>query len=633
MCGVALPISSGGSAAARLVELCATRDDLGRVLAELEEVVSPVELAEDPVFQSCISCFPAATHALVELAYFDADFRSNLSETISHRHQADAIRTDRLIFLKVEDSPTSIESLLKAVDHAEVLGYMVLTPDPGGPVGRSVIPPPPALEDVSSSIPDHVRTLIREHMSVLGQLREVQGVPFVQQDGNLFTCAHAAAWMVHYAAVLRGLAARRPSVQFHRDAALGTIISRQFPSTGLAPWQIATVLEHFGLPVEVVTILELASEGRLAQWYDREAVWDISAALRRVATSNEEHLPTFEACIRELERAAAKCESSDGEQSEPPAGARHPSEKVVAASLLEVTTEFWIKETFTRTACQYLNSGMPAIVLHENHATVLVGYLRRRDMLAARGSRPYEAETDVVAFLASNDQIGPYSLVKVDELVAAFMDPTSTASLLIPLPRGVWMRATDAEELGARIFADSVGQCLNAIEDGTDAYKHATPDRLTQTVDLLTALLAEINSQDGAGRDLSVRSYVVPGTDFKQGFSQRRAKDPIAVVQVRLAALPKFVWVVEVIRRSKRRGEDACVLGQVVLDATDLDLRETNAHIVQVPGAIRVRGSRGAGRWHVSGVTALFASGRYHGGSDWLTSPEATASRWKTTFA
>lgn len=647
-CEIVASHASGGAASILIVELGDDphrNDLLGRLLVSHRDIVAPEELTGAlhlGTFKNCIDAFAAATHAVVELDYFDADYRSNATATIGTRHARAELRTNRLVFLEAGDTPDDLADVavtLAFVDASTPLGYMVLTPDPGGPIGRSLIPPPLEMPSVKPDVdvPAHVRTIVREQISILGNLREVRGVPFIEQDGNLFSCAHAGAWMTHYAAVLRGLSTRRHTVQFFAEAAGNHIMSRPTPPEGLTSDQIVAVLERLGLPVEVLDTLSLDRSSRFGQWYDRQEIWELGNELKAtsgVTDPDAKALDHFKALVDRCDEFE-EAEEADltalaaGEELARTEEQRHEAhlERMRLQGLITRLDAFWTMEHLTRTVCQYLNSGFPAISLMDGHAKVITGYLRRKNLRDAGDGNP--ESSDVAAFIVADDQRGPYRILRTERLARGIHSRYSVATVLIPLQRGVWMRAADAEDMGAAWFAKAVPRLLDDLDIPERRNLYIKEGDLHRLRSELSAINDQIISTHPSRRKFAVRSYVVPGTDFKRGLAHRCAHDPIAVSQVRLANLSKFVWVVEVLDREQRRPDNPCVIGEVVWDATDTDAREANALIVHVPGAIQVKSSEKVSAWQVSGVTGMYPSGRYHQNSDWAMDSDAAAARWK----
>lgn len=569
-------------------------------------------LKDNEVFAACVAACEEADHLLVELDYFDSDFRSNAALHTPLRHQAESLRTDRLIFLQKtkkwrEPSNYGVRETIECVYSEKAIGYVILNPEPGSQVGRSILPTPPSLKGVKIPISKAVRTTVHETVTIFGSHADVHGIPFMQQDGHLMTCAHASAWMVHYAGVLRGLCARRATVEFHNDQGRMWLIGRQYPSAGLTSWQVATTLEHFGLPTVTMQHLELNSQGHLPVWYDREEIWSLTDELRRVSQSEStDYVDHFHAVENQ-------CTDNNEE-------------------LLNNLDLFWLRENLTKTICQHLNSGFPCILLNKFHARVITGYLRARDL--SPDEENAGSSTAVVAFIVADDQEGPFTVVSVSEIVADLRTKYSDLSLLIPLAPGIWVAGADAELFGAPIFARGIQRGHEAIttKPGECQY-HSDPAAAITAIDKYEELIFNPRAPAEGRQGLAIRSYVVPSTDFKRGFAKRCHQDPIAINQVRLAKLPRFVWVVEVLDRGEREGGRSSVVGEVVLDPTDFDLNDTRALILHIPGAIQVRGEQGPEKWHVTSKVELYQSGRYHGSNDWMNDPVATTARWKTAQA
>lgn len=179
-----------------------------------------------------------ARSLVIETRYIDRDYRSEYSDFFSKAfgHVPDAAH--RLHFFSDELEPTQVTDLPENVDY---IGYIVIRPSTLGAVGRTMLRPPP-------DVADAVRTAVEDRVNLYGQELAVTGVPFVQQDAQLGRCAHAAAWMTHYSAHLRGEVARRMMADFSTEADPSLGIGRPIPSQGLTVQQLSELLRKFGLP-------------------------------------------------------------------------------------------------------------------------------------------------------------------------------------------------------------------------------------------------------------------------------------------------------------------------------------------------------------------------------------------------
>jgi hypothetical protein len=142
------------------------------------------------------------------------------------------------------------------------LGYIVVRPSMLGRVGRSVLQPPPGVEDA-------VRTSVRDTVNFFGQDLAVEGVPFVEQDTQLGRCAHSAAWVCHYSAFRRGDVARRSMGDFSLSTTPGLGFSRPMPSAGLTAQQLLELLRVFGLPAMFYSVRNLPSSP-LVPWAEAD---------------------------------------------------------------------------------------------------------------------------------------------------------------------------------------------------------------------------------------------------------------------------------------------------------------------------------------------------------------------------
>lgn len=268
------------------------------------------------------------TSVVVENRYVDADYRSEFALFWAQRFAETRAFAVRLHFFREPVSPDDLHRLTP--DHG-YLGYSVLRPSTIGPVGRTVVAPPPAVEEA-------VTTIIEDRVSVFGATLTVKGAPFCQQDGEFLRCAHVAAWVCHYAAFRRGLVARRLAGAFVQMAPQGFSLERSLPSKGMKANELQAVFGELGQP---------------ALFY---------------GLSNMPRVPGVDDPV------------PDTDPGDPSGSPRAPG--------------YWDTRIFS-VICRYLNSGFPVLVATANHAFVLVGWFRDGDgpirLVACDDQRgPYE---------------------------------------------------------------------------------------------------------------------------------------------------------------------------------------------------------------------------------------------------
>lgn len=182
-----------------------------------------------------------ARSVVLETRYIDLDYRSEYSSFYSRTFRSEPDSALRLHFFRAE---LGMDDLWRLPADAGYLGYIVLRPSAAGAVGRTMIQAPP--RDRAA-----IRAAVTEEVSFFGETLSVTGVPFMQQDTQLGSCAHAAAWMCHYGAFRRGLVARQTAATFglRTDPALGMV--NALPSEGMTSFQLKSLMATLDLPVRV----------------------------------------------------------------------------------------------------------------------------------------------------------------------------------------------------------------------------------------------------------------------------------------------------------------------------------------------------------------------------------------------
>lgn len=175
---------------------------------------------------------------VIENRYVDLDYRSEYSAFWSLRFESPPPFARRLHFFT---SDIRDEELHKVDDSAGYLGYAVLKPLSSGPVGRTVLSPPPQLGAVTLA-------LVEDEVSFFGRRLRVLGIPFSQQDGEYLRCAHAAAWICHYTAHRRGLVGRHSTASIVDQAPSLLSAHRALPSKGMNLNQLQAVFGAMGQP-------------------------------------------------------------------------------------------------------------------------------------------------------------------------------------------------------------------------------------------------------------------------------------------------------------------------------------------------------------------------------------------------
>ncbi|WP_146251386.1 hypothetical protein [Nocardia tenerifensis] len=503
-----------------------------------------------------------ANVVIVEGGYFDIDYRSEFSKVHDSRFAFRSPDTTRLHFFHgviADDNPYIYDFV--AQDESIYYGYTVIRPQVPGKIGRSMVSVDVEVPGIigEKEFADKVRTSVAEVVQVFGVAKKVVGVPFMEQDGHILTCAHIAAWVCHYTAVLRGAVRRRATAEFHDVGDKSAAVSRPYPSQGLNLNVVATTLRSVDLPPEVLD----------------------AASLLRYGDTNWSRRPGFSARLNELTNAESEEE-------------RNINSRPLA--------RLWVRENLGATICRYLNSKLPVILLRSPednldvaHAQVVVGYLRRseidEDALLPRRLPPQQkSDSDVTAFIVCDDQVGPYKIVLLDDLVDAIMSSIysedADTAVVVPLPRSLWLSGTAAEE-AATYWLETLAQDRL---DRLPTWQAITEDERSGVYhDNLRSFVAQVSGSEVG--QLALRSYVSTGVEFKKSFTERLGGSIELARAIGNMQLPKYVWVCEAIVRSLRsvRGGKS-VLATIVFDSTAVAIegRMTGADliplIVHLPG-------------------------------------------------
>lgn len=317
-----------------------------------------------PVLLGVLEAVAAAQTVIVERGYFDLDCRSEEAVAIMRQHRFTLVSHDRLhFFSKLLTKRVFLQAIadtnLQRKLQDAYLGYVVLrNAEPSTAVGRTMLATPRTDERLldPGTLVTRVRTRVREHITLAGIPLHVDAVPFIQQDGGLTRCAHAATWMVHYSAVLRGYITRRPVADMHPTVSDGHTSRRPLPSPGLTTDQLMDALWAVGFTPEVWLINRLTVPDQ-ASW-------------------------------------------------------RHRRELVASGQ-----PNTWHLEAFTTSVCRYLNSGLPVLLAVGDHVRVICGYLRNRELVRGRARMLSQDPSRVENFILNDDGKGPYQIEHVEDLV------------------------------------------------------------------------------------------------------------------------------------------------------------------------------------------------------------------------
>jgi hypothetical protein len=325
-----------------------------------------------------------------------------------------------------------------------------------------------------------VKAKIEDAVSLFGTRLSVEGAPFYQ-DGEFLRCAHVAAWVCHFTSSRRTETPRQLIGTFAGLAPRGFTNDRALPSKGLTINQLQAVFEYLGQPALFYGLSQLP---RVPGVLDPEPGLDASGEIL------------------------------------PPG--------------------LWDSRMFS-IICRYLNSGFPVLVATNEHAFVLVGWLR--DTLGR------------ILFIACDDQKGPYEMTN-----SPFTDERGPwQALMIPLPAKVYLSGEMAETVAHETFKG-----YGSRQDAPSSW---------------SALAKGLEGKTS----VSLRAVLLDSRVYKERVSQQGRQAEV-VRLLRLARLPQWIWVVEAHDRAMRDEGKPSVVAEVIFDTTSSDL-DPRQDVLILPGA------------------------------------------------
>lgn len=545
-----------------------------------------------------------ASVAFIEPDYFDVDFRSEFTATQETTFAAYSPDAERVHFFAGRPPARSarIYDYLRMVEanqrkrrsgarHApsenrrRYLGYAVLRSS-SPTVGRALLSPETLGPRVTAGRPeDYIRTMVTEQVTVLGVQLQAVGVPFMQQDGTLLRCGSVSAWMAHYTSVLRGYVPRRPSAAFSAvHGAQQLAYGRPYPDNFVTAMSQTQILQARDLPPEVLHPEKLTT-GRALRWTDRN---DLDAHLQTVNK------------------------------------AKKPSERDSGREIA------WFVENLTASVCRYLNSGFPCIINVDDHSVLACGYIRSQHLDG--GHKPTIDRSEgsdpraVAAFVVQDDQMGPYQILGVPELMEKFTSGKAF-SVVVPLPRGLWLDGNSAETAGLRAIQELLA---DRIATGVPA---------SPSFQAMREALFNASSGSGPSGRFGVRSFVSVSSDFKRDFGLR-SNDAVAARLAGYTLMPKFVWAVEIYDRDLQKEKNPATIATIALDGSSVSMdgviRPPAPVFVHLPGEVGIvrLGGDGIQGWAWEPISARsYVSGRWSVRNSTFANATDLAARLKTSMA
>lgn len=284
---------------------------------------------------------------LVEDDYIDSDYQSEFSAYYSRSFRRYKQRCQRLHFFS--DAPSDVKDF-DTYAALVYFGFIVLRPTDLHPIGRTIISP--LLSDTHR---EFVTCITETHAHLLGRRFSVSAMPFIQQDTQVGSCAHACLWMLaRYMSEKFGYRKFYPA-EINALAKAKIPLGRNYPAErGLTVDQMLDALNGMGFA---------------AILYERESI------------AEEALTPALDKCLDKFAEEAALTPNLDK--------CLDKNERKQSAKLADI-------------AYRYIESGLPVIIATENHAMIGVGHSYDPNIKARSALRR------IPEFIIHDDASGPY---------------------------------------------------------------------------------------------------------------------------------------------------------------------------------------------------------------------------------
>ena len=222
----------------------------------IEDVWPPVQLFYLRIYLQELKC----KTIVIEDHYMDRDYVHDMALFYSRSLRGYPNYCQRLHFFSATFDQTKWKEMVTTVANRDTnkvllqnsyLGFCVVRPLPGTPVGRTVLPTfgPTTESGLRREFPS-----VREYKVHLGAFElSVKGLPFQQQDQGVSACATTALWSsIHNVAKTEGMLAPTPAQITEAASRYVLADGRSLPSEGLNIQQICEATRAAGLEPLVV---------------------------------------------------------------------------------------------------------------------------------------------------------------------------------------------------------------------------------------------------------------------------------------------------------------------------------------------------------------------------------------------
>lgn len=449
---------------------------------------------------------------LIESPYIDKHYTNELSNLYSKTFRHRKGYCTRLHF--IEDSCTDLDDCLSKLDQKKLiyLGFLVIRPLAIGKVGQTLI------------LPSHMDNFfylcfLQKDIHLSGKTIKVRGIPFIEQDAMVISCAQASMWIIatfmHYA---HSFPRQLPFEITDKATADLAYLGRSIPSSGLTTEQIVSGFNNMGYSPVCYYKPQKNQYENIERFSADELLW---RPAEKVYSYIESEIPIL-------------------------IGFPDHTCTIVGHKMYDRITDINITKLVDDVAANNIKNDVEPIIL--------------------------SAEIFIDAFIIHDDQTGIYQLLPRDSRtsillkknyqnllpksqITSYQSLEDIDSIIVPLPNKIYLTSEDVYKICKPLLSINETR-LSLIEELIKQRKENI-----YANKILLSLFA--NNNDPA----IIRTYFLKSSRFKKLIKENKNIYNMIKKHYLKMDMPKFIWVAE-ISTYLIYGGRRCILGEIVLDPT-----------------------------------------------------------------
>lgn len=478
---------------------------------------------------------------LVEENYIDKDFSNELSNLYSKTFKFRSGYCQRLHFFKevFENLTDFIEKFNK--NKVEYLGFIVRRPIEVGKVGRTIVRP----KNINGFF--YLCTVERD-VHIIGKTIAATGVPFIEQDSMVITCAQSTIWMASQYMHYKHRHTRHLPFDITEKATSSFAYhGRSIPSSGLTLEQMVYGLNNMGYfpifnykPSRADYDINEDDEYRKEQslWNPIEKIYPYIESEIPVLISFKNHV-----CMV----VGHKLDENFSQQ--------RLSEEI--KKMREEECEIKINSPkYFYNAIITSSIFVDAFIIHDDQRGIYKLLPSDKGHFSALKSK-YENFLPAEEKDEKGNRFYPYKTVEDD-----------VQAIIVPLPDKIYLLADEAFDIAKKLFKKALTVLIRDPDIKNNRYAK----------DLISS--ASIS----AGDPVVFRTYFLPSVAFKEKIKDNNNMCKKVIEFYISINMPRFVWIIEISTFNLYQ-KTKCILGEILIDSTANKYDRNRSYVsIHLPG-------------------------------------------------